>query len=404
MLRAAVVQYASFFRLPDVTRLLAMALLARMPIGTVTLGMLLHVRSLTGSFAVAGAAVGSYLGASAVAAPFVGRWIDRRGPHAALVVTGAGCPAALLVLWLAKPLGLSATMLWVTAAFAGMLSPPITVLTRTMWRYRFDDEAALRTAFALDAVLVEFAFTVGPALIALLLAIGSPTLAFGAAFVFTAIAVPTFMASPALRYWRHDPHAERHLLGPLTNLRLIAVFATTFLLAGSLGLLEVGYPGFAAQAHNPPLAGLLIATNSIGSALGGLVYGGLHVALAHERQLRRVVGLLVLPLVAQALIASAGWLALVAFIAGLCIAPSLTVVTLLITSYAPARYATEAFTWSATFIVSGVGAGNALGGVLLERLDSAAVFASSATVALLAAGCALTLRSPDATRSARRVG
>jgi hypothetical protein len=42
--------------------------------------------------------------------------------------------------------------------------------------------------------------------------------------------------------------------------------------------------------------------------------------------------------------------------------------------------------------------------VLLERLDSAAVFASSATVALLAAGCALTLRSPDATRSARRVG
>ena len=71
MLNAAVAQYAAFFRLPDVTRLLAMALLARMPIGTITLGMLLHVRALTGSFAVAGAAVGSYLGASAVAAPFV---------------------------------------------------------------------------------------------------------------------------------------------------------------------------------------------------------------------------------------------------------------------------------------------------------------------------------------------
>jgi predicted MFS family arabinose efflux permease len=103
-------------------------------------------------------------------------------------------------------------------------------------------------------------------------------------------------------------------------------------------------------------------------------------------------------------IASAGWLALVAFIAGLCIAPSLTVVTLLITSYAPSRYATEAFTWSATFIVSGVGAGNALGGVLLERLDSTAVFASSATGALLAAGCALTLHSPDGARPARGRG
>ncbi|HEY7787116.1 MAG TPA: MFS transporter [Casimicrobiaceae bacterium] len=392
MLRAAVARYASFFRLPDVTRLLVMAVLARMPIGTVTLAMLLHVRALTGSFAAAGAAVGSYLGASAVTAPLVGRWIDRHGARAALLVTGTGCPAALLALWLAKPLALTTPMLWLVAGLAGAFSPPISVLTRTMWRYRFDDEAARTTAFALDAVLVEFAFTAGPALIALLLAVGSPALAFGAAFVFATLAVPVFVASPALRYWRHDPRAKRHLLGPLAEPRLLAVYATTFLLASGLGLLEVAYPGFAAQAHRPPLAGLLIATNSIGSAIGGLVYGGLGVALARERQLRRVLGMLVLPLVAQALIGSAGWLALVAFVAGLCIAPSMTIVTLLISSYAPARYATEAFTWSATFIVSGVGAGTVLGGVLLERLDSAAVFASAGSAALLAAGCAFALR------------
>ncbi|MEO9136101.1 MAG: hypothetical protein ABI316_05810, partial [Casimicrobiaceae bacterium] len=178
-----------------------------------------------------------------------------------------------------------------------------------------------------------------------------------------------------------------------------AVFATTFLLASSLGLLEVGYPGFAAQAHRPPLAGLLIATNSIGSAIGGLIYGGLNVALAHERQLRRVLGMLVLPLVAQAVITSAGWLALVAFLAGLCIAPSLTIVTLLISSYAPARYATEAFTWSATFIVSGIGVGNVLGGVLLERFNPAAAFACSAAAAALAAGCAFALRASSASNA-----
>jgi MFS family permease len=391
MLNAAVTRYASFFRLPDVTRLVAMAILARMPLGTITLGMLLHVRALTGSFAAAGAAVGSYLGASAVTAPIVGRWIDRRGPRGALLVTAVVCPAALLLLWLARPVGLSTPMILLVAAVAGAFSPPITVLTRTMWRYRFEDETERRTAFALDSVLVEFAFTAGPALIALLLAIGSPTLAFSAAFVFATLAVPTFMASPALRYWHHDPDAKRRLLGPLTEPRLLAVFATTFLLSISLGLLEVGYPGFAAQARNPPLAGLLIATSSIGSALGGLVYGGVHVAIAHERQLRRVLALLVLPLVAHALIASAGWLALVAFIAGLCVAPSLTIVTLLVASYAPSRYATEAFTWSTTFIVSGIGAGNVLGGVLLERFAPAVAFATSAGAALLAAGCASAL-------------
>jgi len=388
VLRAAVAQYASFFRLPDVARLLAMAVLARMPLGTVTLAMLLHVRALTGSFAAAGATVGAYLGASAITAPFVGRFIDRRGPRLALLVTGIGCPAALLVLWLAKPLALTTPTMWLVAALAGALSPPISVLTRTMWRYRFEDESARTLAFALDGVLIEFSFTAGPALIALLLALGSPAVAFGAAFVFATLAVPTFVASPALRYWQHDPHARRHLLGPLTEPRLLAVFATTFLLTLALGLLEVGYPGFAANVHRPPLAGLLIAVNSIGSAVGGLIYGGLHIALARERQLRWILALLVLPLALQSLIASAGLLAIVAFVAGLCIAPSLTVVTLLISSYAPARYATEAFTWSATCIVSGIGAGNALGGLLLEHYDPAIVFAASGGAALLAAACA----------------
>ena len=370
-----------------------MAVFARMPLGTVTLGMLLHVRALTGSFAAAGAAVGTYLGASAATAPLIGRWIDRRGPRSVLVVMGIGCPLALLVLWVAGPLALSVPVIWIVAGVAGAVSPPITVLTRTMWRHRFDDETARRTAYALDSVLVEFSFTAGPVLIALLLAIGSPAIAFGAAVAFTTLAVPVFLASPALRYWHHDPHAERHLLGPLTEPRLLAVFATTFLTALGLGLLEIGYPGFAVQVDRPPLAGLLIASNSIGSAVGGLIYGGLHMALCHERQLRRVLGLLALPLIAQALITSAGALALVAFIAGLCIAPTLTVVTLLISSYAPARYATEAFTWFATCIVSGIGTGNALGGLLLERADPRAVFASAAGAALLAAGCAFALRT-----------
>jgi MFS family permease len=395
MLDAAVARYAAFFRLPDVARLFAMAVLARMPLGTVTLGMLLHVRALTGSFAVAGACVGAYLGASAVTAPIVGRWIDRRGARAALIVTGIACPAALLFLWGAGPLGLSPAMLSVVAAVAGAFTPPITVLTRTMWRYRFDDERARKTAFALDAVLVEFSFTAGPALIALLLAVGSPAAAFGAAWMFAALAVPIFMASPALRYLRHDPHAERHLLGPLTQPRLVAVYATTFLLTCCFGLLEISYPGFAAQVGSPPLAGVLLAVNSAGSALGGLIFGGLHVALAQERQLRRVLAIIVLPLATHAIITSAGWLTLAAFVAGLFIAPALTLVTLLVSSYAPARYATEAFTWAATCIVSGIGAGNALGGVLLERFNPAVVFATSASTALLAAGCAWLLSTSD---------
>ena len=392
MIGAAVARYAAFFRLPDVTRMLAMAIIARMPIGTVTLALLLHVRALTGSFAAAGAAVGAYLGASAATSPFIGRWIDRRGARNAPITMGIASPCALLVLWTAGPLSLSTSALWFVAALAGATAPPITVLTRTMWRHRFSDADARKTAFALDSVLVELAFTLGPMLIALLLAVGSPTVAFGGAFVFSAIAVPTFLASPALRYWRHEPHAQRHLLGPLTEPRLLAVFATTFLLTCSLGMLEIGYPGFATRVANPPLAGVLLAVCSLGSAIGGLIYGGLHIAMPPERQLRRVLGLVVVPIAIHAFITSAATLTLVAFAAGFLIAPTLTMVTLLVSSYAPSRYATEAFTWSATCIISGIGAGNAVGGVLLERFEPAVVFASSAAAALLATACAFALR------------
>ncbi len=392
MLSAATTRYAAFFRQPDVTRLVVMALIARMPLGTVNLAMLLHVRAITGSYADAGATVGACLAAAAITAPFVGRFIDRNGARAVLLVTGIVYPAALLVIWLAQPLSLSAHGLWAIAAIAGAFAPPVAVLTRTMWRHRFENERDRRTAFALDSVVVELVFTAGPALIALLLAIGSPVVAFGAAFTFAALAVPVFAASPAMRYLQHDRTPKRHLLGPLTEGKLLVVYATTLMTAFSLGLLEVAYPGFATQSGHTPLAGILIAINSVGSAAGGLLYGGMHVALPVEKQLRRLLVMLALSLALQAAISSVGLLMVAALFAGICIAPTVTIASVLVSTCAPRRYATEAFTWSTTSIVTGIGAGNALGGLLVERHGASLVFLASAAAALGASICALALR------------
>jgi predicted MFS family arabinose efflux permease len=146
------------------------------------------------------------------------------------------------------------------------------------------------------------------------------------------------------------------------------------------------------RARQPTARGRAAGDQLRGQRIGGLVYGGVHFALPPERQLRRVLGLVVVPIAIHAVITSAVGLAIVAFVAGFLIAPTLTMVTMLVSSYAPSRYATEAFTWSATCIISGIGVGNALGGVLLERFDPAVVFGASACAALLAATCALTLK------------
>jgi MFS family permease len=385
MLAAAVRRYRAFLELPDVGRMVVMAFLSRLSIGTLSLAMLLHVRSLTGSFATAGATVGSYLAAMAVTAPIIGRWIDRRGPRSALRTTGVMCPLALTLILAAEPLSLAPHAIIAVAVLAGAFAPPVSVVTRTMWRYRLDDERDRSTAFAIDGVLIELAFTLGPMIVAALIALATPTAAFAAAWFFCAASVPLFFASPALKYWHHQPDMPRHLFGPLTEPRLLVVYAAAFLFTFCLGLTEVGYPGFAIAAGSPALSGVLLAVWSIGSAAGGLAYGAMHLRMPGERQLTWLLALMALPLALQAAVDSAFVLGTLALIAGLMIAPIFTVFSMLVANKSPQRYATEAFTWLSTCIVSGVGSANAIGGILIERSGAPSVFALSAGTALAAA-------------------
>ena len=393
MLTRIVTRYRAFLRAPDLVATFALTWLARTPIATVTLGMLLHVQAISGSFATAGAAVGAYFVAMACSAPFIGRYIDRRGHVGALILTGTASPLALLGILLAPRLGLTTSAIMVLAAVAGLLAPPITVLTRTSLRGRFADEHDRSTAFALDTVLVEFAFTIGPLAIAALLAAGGASLAFGFACVLATIATPVFALSPALRYLRREPDATRHWLGPLTDGRLVALFAAVFLLTSTFGLLEVAYPAYGAAHGSTARGATLIAINAVGSAIGGLAYGGMRLATAPTRQLAMLLGSMALPIALQALLPPMALLALLAFLGGLLIAPAMTLVMTLVSRYAPSRYATEAFTWVASAIVAGIGAGSAVGGRLVETYGPSAPFVAATASTLLALVLASRIRT-----------
>jgi MFS family permease len=374
-------KYVSFVGQPDVARLLVVAVLARMPIGMVGFSMLMFLREHLGSFALAGTAVGVNFVAAAVSAPIQGRLIDRHGPRRLLWVTGVMQPLSLAAIVAAVKLGMPFGFVTACAACSGAFASPLTTLTRTLWRHRFEREEDRRTAFALDAVTIEINFTVGPAIMAGILAAAGSTPAFCTAIAVCVAGTLIFVTSPALRYFKREASAERHLLGPLTEPRLWILFAATFGFAITIGLLEVGYPAFATGLGAPAVGGLLLGVSSLGSALGGALYGGLHFRMSVERQYAAAMALMVPPLFLHAVVGPIALFTVVVFVAGLLIAPSIAAQSVLVSRLAPSHYATEAFTWSSTSIISGLGAGMALGGNLAEGPGVRVSFAIGAAIA-----------------------
>jgi MFS family permease len=387
-------KYVAFVRQPDVTRLLLVALLSRMPVGMGGFALLMFLRTELGDYTRAGSAVGVQLVALAAAAPIMGRLIDRHGGRIPLVITGTVQPLALLSILLATLAHMPYPVILACAALSGIFATPITTLTRTAWRHRFQSEEDRRTAFSLDAVMIEINFTLGPAIIALVLATWSATIAFATVIGFTIASVFIFWFSPALKYFKRGEAVERHMLGPLTEPRLLLVFTATF------GLIEVGYPALATSLAMPALAGVMLSVNSIGSALGGAIFGGLHLRMRIERQLATAMGLMAVPLLLHAIFQQPLVFGVVAFFCGMCIAPSIASQSVLVSRLAPAKYAAEAFTWSSCFIVSGLGAGMALGGLLVETTGLRSAFVCGALIVSAMSILALQIGPARANREA----
>ena len=354
-----------------------------MPIGMVGFSMLMFLRESLGNFTLAGLAVGVNFVSMAAAAPIQGRIIDRHGPERLLRVTAVVTTLALCGVMAATLSQLPFVVIAILAGLAGVFANPITTLTRTMWRHLFDDEEDRRTAFAMDAVLIELNFTLGPAIVALVLAFLGATAAFALTIAVVASSAVIYLASGALKLFKRVAATERHLLGPLTEPRLLVVFIAMLGITTGFGILEVGYPAFSTFLGVGALAGVLLALNSLGSAIGGAIYGGLQFKSRIERQFAVCMLLMAIPFGLHAAWLDPVFFGILAFLSGALIAPTLTAHAVLVSRLAPPKYATEAFTWSSTFIVTGLGAGMAVGGALAEHAGLPTMFLASGTLILV---------------------
>jgi hypothetical protein len=369
------------------------------------LAILLLVQSSTASFASAGLTVASFACGSAVGGVAQARWIDRTRQTPALVASGTVHPLALgLLIPAARAGGTGGAgalpVLIGLGAVAGAAAPQLSACMRALWIELLPEGPRRTVAFALEAVLVEAVFLVGPALVAGLLAFTGPAGVLTLVAAASATGTLGLAATGASRAWRgrrvpaSRPAVRGRLAGPLSSPAIRLVVAAAVLFGIGDGAAQVAVTGFAVGHGSERLAGLLLTAMSAGSVAAGLGYGTRAWRGTWTARFAALNWLLGsgLGLAALAMRAGAGPVAVAAalLLAGLAVAPIATENSLLVDAAAPSGTVTEAFAWLVTAVVAGGAVGSALAGPLLDRLGAAAAMLLAA-IAPIAAGVATRL-------------
>jgi MFS family permease len=386
-------RYARVLRAPHVRPLVLASVLARMPVGMVGIALVLFVVHIRGSYAAAGAVTAAFALSAAVLAAVMGRLIDRRGQTLVLLCGTAIHAVAIVALVVLGLSGAPTGVLAACAVAAGAL-PPISACLRPLWPTLLGRDAGLITAaYALDSILIEVVFTVGPLTTGLLVALFTPQIALLVSVAVVVTGTVWFTAQGPSRAWRGETAGPRHLLGPLVAPGMRTLVVASLAIGICFGTLEVAFAAYGTERGTPGLGGVMMALQALGSAAGGLVYGvaAHRLGLLHHGFLRLLV---TVPLLIALL---AGAPTIVVFvplvvISGLVIAPLTAAENQLVGELAPPGALTEAFTWVITATVVGVSIGNAMAGAVVEAASWRAAILVACGLTALGVAWAVTRR------------
>jgi predicted MFS family arabinose efflux permease len=251
--------------------------------------------------------------------------------------------------------------------------PPVGSSLRALWPRLFFDAELRAAAYALEASLQEISFIVGPLLVALLAAAVSPVLALGVAAAASAVGTTLIAIAEPVRAWRPDERHAASVLGALESRGVVTIVTLSACLGLGFGATEVGFPAFAEGHGGAELGSIPLSLFAAGSLVGGLIAGA-RVTMPPLRLLRLSALLLALGLALPLLGWSLPSMSVLAFLAGLPIAPVVMSAYGLIDAVAKRGTAAEAFAWITTAVFAGFSVGMALGGTLIDEVGVKASF------------------------------
>lgn len=364
--------YRRVLGLPGALAFSMSGLVARLPISMVSLGIVILVSERTGSYALAGTVSAAFLIVNAVCAVLQARLIDRRGQSRVLPYTVTLFAAGLALMMVSVEIGQPAPWPHLWAAVSGAAMPQIGSCVRARWTQLVPDKQQLQTAFAFEAVVDESVFMLGPALVTLLATTVHPLAGLGAAIVTAVTGTFALAAQRATEPPVRDPDRPGQTAMPWPVLVPLTVCGLG--MGVLFGGAEVATVAFADEAGAKGLSGLLLAVWALGSLLSGLATGAVQLRASNATRFRwglLSMGLVMIPL---PFVEGFATLAVVLFLAGFAISPTLIASAAWIEEIVPADRLTEALTVFTTGLGAGIAPGAALVGVVVDVRGASASY------------------------------
>ena len=186
--------YLQVLRTPHALPMVLAAFIGRLPLSMVGLGCVLLVASETGSYGLGGAVAAAGAVTTALAGPVLGRLgrQPRPAPGAApgpavFVASGVAFLFAVKGDW---PL----VAVFARRRAAGACIPPVSSMIRVRWTHLLRGSRRLPTALAMESVVDEFVFIVGPVLVTFLSTTGHATSGVVTAFALATVGSLLFAA------------------------------------------------------------------------------------------------------------------------------------------------------------------------------------------------------------------
>ncbi|MEN9957269.1 MAG: hypothetical protein RIR46_877 [Actinomycetota bacterium] len=350
--------YMQVLSRPGVLRVVSSQLFARFPFGLMSLAFVLHIQEKSGSYALAGLALGLETVGVAVSGPLLGRWMGGWGVRRTLLVSAGISAATIFVIGLAP---LPAEVLALLCLVVGLSSPPIQSAVRTIYPMLVERKQ-MGTLYALDATLQEVIWIFGPVTATFIAAFTNTTVGIVVMGVIQIVGAFWFSSNREIRSVE-IPKSKRRLGGVLRNRIVISNAIIGALLIGSFSGVEIGT---VAVFTDKATAGIIVGVLSLGSLLGGFLFG-------HRSKTRWALSrylLVVFVGFAMVFIApdSAIWVSIAWFIAGLGIAPALGLLGAIIGASVKTADAPEAYGWVGSGQMIGYAGAAAIAGFSIDLI------------------------------------